>query len=1483
VTAESTVTAEGTVPAGNGPNHWTWLRRRAPLVACFVLLVALPFATAPGEIIADTKFELAVDPARFLSSALTLWNPQQFGGLADQYVGYLFPMGPFFELARLLAVPGWVAQRLWLAALLLTGFTGVVRLAGRLAIGTPGTRLVAGMAYALSPVALTVAGQTSGELLPISVVPWIVLPLTSMRPWLSGPAGPGTGRGRTASRARAVARSAVAIALCSGLNAASTFAAVVPCGWYILTRPGTATRGRLLAWWLPATALITVSWSVPLLLLSRYGVSIVPYTESTQVTATTTSLVDILRGTENWIGYQSTSGVPNRPLAFGIDTGVVQATLAGALAALGLAGLARRDLPERRFLLWLALGGIVVISLGYASSLGSPLEGPLVALINGPASAFRNLWKFDPLVRLPVAMGLAHLLAAPWRIKARTASTRTVLRAVAAVALASLVLPTATTGLASPGSFSQIPSYWVAAGGWLTTHAGKQAVLVEPGAGFSEYTWGSPMDDVLQGLTNVDFAERNLGVVGSAGNERLLDAIDQEFAAGDGSAGLTTVLARMGIKYVLVRNDLAGSQLTGTSPARVQDTVSTSPGLTLVARFGPQVPDDAPQDVLAGVTARYPAIEVYQVAGAEPAAVVQPTTGTLRLAGAPESLITLANEGLLGTSPVLLNSDGAGDQVAGAVVTDSLRRRVVNFGQLRTNYSPTLTATEPADTFLSIDDFTEPGWSAYEAVAQYSGIRDVTASSSASDLQASTSQWASGVFPYSAFDGNPDTMWESDANYGPLGQWIQGTFDSTIRFGQGSDTAIGVAFADNPDVGPPVTRVTVSTSAGQVSDSVRITGSLQSLRVPAGPSDWLRITVTGLAPLSAASLDGTQAGIATIDVPGLTASRTIVAPPVPAGSSGGQQATVVLAKAQPYQPGCELAAARWVCSPVLATTSEEQYGFNESVTEPSSQVSAVRGTAVLTAPALIAKDALSGPGQPVVTPSSTETDDPQDQAWNAFDGNQATSWIASPSDPHPTLSISWQAPATVSQLTIERPPNATGLTQVLITGSGGQRRGAMVPKSGKVRFAAMTTTRLTLTFTTDQAPVQVSDVAIPGVPFIRATAQISLGCGQGPRLSVGGVSVPTEVTATSADLLDGRPVSFQACDPVRLPAGTTAVTESASDAFDAQDVVLAPFSPAHHPTHRPTGLPGTAAGTTAAPPTAATVVSWGSSRRTLRVTATARSYLEVNENFNAGWQAVIDGRTLRPVQLDGWKQAWVLPAGNSGVVTLTYQPAATYRDAIGAGLAALLLCLAASLLPAGGAPLPWMTGPWMTGPWMTGQRRPGRRRLRRWPTVAGAAAALAVVGLVLGGYPGAVLLPVVTGLLLLPSRGRRRGRHGPDQRDRDTVDRPLLLGGLLAVASAIGAVGEHLVYSGDSGLTVTALSDAIPQVLCLLVVGGLAACLPGALAPPSDAPRGVRGVVLSAEGNGAEPPSPPSDAPRGVRGVVPPGDSALDAHGEEGT
>jgi len=1373
----------------------------AEVIACCLALAALPFCTAFGDVIADTKFELAVNPAGFLSGALTLWNPQQFGVLLNQAVGYLFPMGPFFAGLHALGIAGWVVQRLWLSALLVTAFGGTVMLTARLGIGSPRTRLAAGAAFAVSPMALGMLGQTSGEFLPMALMPWIIIPLTDPGPWSRGADGD---RWQTAGRrARAAARSAVAVALCSGMNAASTIAVLLPAFIYLMTRPGAATRARMLAWWAPAVVLVSLSWGVPLVLLSRYGTSIVPFTESAQVTSSTTSLLNILHGTESWIGFQTASGQPQRPLAFLLSVRLVPAALTALLAALGLAGLARRGLGERRFLLCSVLAGTVILALGYVSSLGNPLEGPLIGLINGPGAPFRNLWKFDPMVRLPLAAGLAHILAAPRVTRHRFSRQRIALAAVAAAGLASLLLPAAVTGLASPGSFSQLPGYWRSATGWLDQHAGNQAVLAEPGSAFGEYTWGSPQDDVLQALTNVDWVERNLEVVGSVGSERLLDTVDQQLAAGDGSPGLTTALARMGIRYVLVRNDLSTDALSGTQLARVHDAIAASPGLTLAAQFGPETGGGSPDSAIAGFSARYPAVQVYQVAGAQAAAVVQPAAGTLRAYGAPESLITLANQGLLGDSPVLVNGDGQGQPAAASVVTDSLRRRTDNFGELRTNYSPTLTAGQPATTFLSSDDYTEPGWAPYLATAAYSGIKDVTASTSSSDIQAGASRWATGTLPYAAFDGNPDTRWESGAFDTPVGQWIQASFDSPVAFG--ATTALGtvkVAFADDPSIGQPVTQVMVSSAAGSVTDPVRVTGSSQPLPVPAGPSSWLRITVTQVEDQSIVPLFGTQVAISSISVPGVSATRTIVTPAV----TGADPAAVVLAKAQPYQPGCMLTPARWVCSPQLSNLTEEQYGFSQSFTEATAEPATLSGSVLLTDPALAVSSADAAAREPSVTASSTYTPDLQDQAWNAFDASTRTGWTAGPADTHPELTINWGYQRTLSQLTIKRPAGAAGATQVIMAGSGGQRRGAVIGAGGAVRFAPMKTTRLSLTFVTDQAPVQVSDVSIPGVqPFRVPAAPLRLSCGRGPQLTVDGQRVPTKVTGSYAALLNGQPLQFSACRPVRLAAGANQVTEPATDPFNVQAAVVAGPLPVGQPAGRMLAPQAGAA-------VAADVTAWGGSQRTVQVSAADRSYLEVNQNYNVGWQAVLGGRTLTPVRLDGWKQAWVLPAGSSGTVTLSYRPAGLYQAALIAGLAGLLLCLAVAFArPRRRAPGTWPGA----RPDADGDRPrwPGGPRWYHRLGVAAAVPALTVAGLLLGGYPGAVLLPAATALFLVRIRGR------------GIFPGPRLLAGLFAAVAVTGAVGEQMIVSGSSGHLVTTLSNVIPQAGCLVVIAGLAAGL----------------------------------------------------------
>ena len=241
----------------------------------------------------------------------------------------------------------------------------------------------------------------------------------------------------------------------------------------------------------------------------------------------------------------------------------------------------------------------------------------------------------------------------------------------------------------------------------------------------------------------------------------------------------------------------------------------------------------------------------------------------------------------------------------------------------------------------------------------------------------------------------------------------------------------------------------------------------------------------------------------------------------------------------------------------------------------------------------------------------------------------------------------------------------------------------------------------------------------------------------------------------------------------------------------------------------------------------------------------------VNENFNAGWQAAWTGGRCRPVRLDGWKQAWLLPAGTAGTVTLTYLPDALYRDAIGGGLGSLALVVLVALWPGTPAWRPrWLRLPraWRRvraprkghracgggGAHRARSARARRTGARggRWVTAAALAPGLtttlataAVVGclllagLWLGGYPGAVILTVATALFAVAVSYRRA--HWAWYR----LSRPWVVAALLLAAAACGAVGGQLLLAGVTGPLVKTLVSTAPQVICLAVVGRMAAAL----------------------------------------------------------
>ncbi|PRC51094.1 hypothetical protein C6A85_65925, partial [Mycobacterium sp. ITM-2017-0098] len=80
------------------------------------------------------------------------------------------------------------------------------------------------------------------------------------------------------------------------------------------------------------------------------------------------------------------------------------------VAAGGLAGLALARMPGRGRLIAMLLTGVVLLAAGVSGSLGSPIAHHVQVFLDADGTPLRNLHKLEPLLRLPLALGLAHLL-----------------------------------------------------------------------------------------------------------------------------------------------------------------------------------------------------------------------------------------------------------------------------------------------------------------------------------------------------------------------------------------------------------------------------------------------------------------------------------------------------------------------------------------------------------------------------------------------------------------------------------------------------------------------------------------------------------------------------------------------------------------------------------------------------------------------------------------------------------------------------------------------------------------------------------------------------------------------------------------------------------------------------------------------------------------------------------------------------------------
>jgi arabinofuranan 3-O-arabinosyltransferase len=1316
----------GTRPPWRPRHRWGDAAERAGLrwaVLAWAIVLVLLLVQDPGRMTFDTKLGVDIDPVGFYERLWDLWNPLEYlGSLQDQYIGYAFPMGAFYLLAHLLQVPVWVTERVWMSLLIAVGFLGLVRLAEALGIGTRATRLLAGAAFALWPTFTILIGSSSGGLLPGLLAPWAVLPLIRAR-----------------SPRAAAARSGLVVVCMGGINAVSTLAVLVLPAMYLLTRRG-RRRWAPGGWWVLAVLLAAAWWAVPLLYQGRYGFNFLPDIEQAATTTQTMSAAAVLRGSGNWVAYLN-FGQPWLT-AGSVMTESVWAVAAGAVAAAaGLAGLARRDLPEA---LWLraTVGVAALYALaGYGGPLGGPLSAQVQTLLNGTLAALRNVYKIEPVLAVVLALGIAHVLArGVWpRPAARTFS------AVAAVAvLAGLGLPYLNQQALQPGSFTAVPAYWQQAANWLGAHNGTETTLVVPADSHGIYDWGQPIDEPLEPLASSPWVERSLVPFSGGGVSDLLNGAEQAIEAGTASPGLAGYLARAGIRYVLVRNDLDPAQL-GYTPPQVVHAALRASGFIRVASFGQPAPTgpvgQGTSLQVEAIEPQYPPVEIFQAA--DPAgrpggpAAVLPAASTTLVDGGPASLLQLTGQGLLGIDEpaVIARQDTAADPPAvRQLVTDGLRRADTAFGlpDDNTSYTYTATGTIPPDDPQGAGgqqprQLLPAGTAGRQTVAVLTGAASVTASSAGSWLFEEPQG-----DPANAFDGNPATAWAEASAVSAAGQWIQ------INFSSPRDLPGSAAVRLLDDIPRPVaTRLVVTTAAGRAVTNTRVTAAPQPLRIPPGTSGWLRITI---AAARGGTPGGPGAGITDVSIPGVRVTSYLR----PSQDQAGPDPSFSFQRSAGEALGLPGDPPESDLNRTFSTPAAASYGV-------SAEVTAVPGAALN---ALLDRLGPAAAAQLRISASSTFGSLPALRPQNLLDG---TGWIAA--GPSATVSLRWKGQRTISE--IQLTPAIVGIaaepTRVQITSPDGARD-VPLPSSGILRFPPLVTDQLDISFpgvmpttaynplvgSAQQLPVGLGSLTVPalaslstGIPA--ATASFHLACGQGPPLAVDGRIYPTSVSGTVRDLINLTPLPLHLCTggaALAVPAGRHWLSSPGTGVpLAVTDLSLTDVAATR-----------SAATRTAAASRSLRIVSWGTEDRTATIGPGGLSYLEVHQTFSPGWTATMNGHRLAPVTLDGWQQAYVVPAGVGGAVVMTFTPVTGYHWLLGGAALALCVLIAGALWPsrrgrvrAAAARRP--RGAAFGDPGSSGSPAAGAGPARLagyWLAAAGVALALA-----LAGGPVAIAVPAV--------------------------------------------------------------------------------------------------------------------------------------------
>lgn len=1253
-----------------------------------LLIVALcvlpPLWSSPGQVSADTKSYLYLDPGRLLYRATSLWDPSVGAGtVAHQVAGYLWPMGPYFWLMQQVGCPDWVAQRLWWSLLALAASFGMLRLARALGLTATAGCIVA-LAYAFNPYSLQYLARLSGLLTPWALLPWMLLCVLQVR------------RSRNL---RSGITLGILIATAGSVNVTAlvmAFLGVIT--WIIVdVMTGTVPLRRHIA--LLATALTTAVtcgawWIVALLIQGRYGLPILRYTETYETVAKASTPQEILRGLGYWFFYgndhngawvaASTRMIGTTPLlALGMFVSMI------ALVAIGLA----RHRHTRHCVALLVVG--LAVAVGSNPQGMSSIYGRLFESVvnNESGFALRSSPRATPilLVALAVSLGFAwDHYSTSLRVMCRK-HVRSVSFGLVTVLLVAQNYPWVTGHLITPSIARDhtLPAYWTDTARAIDAVTRDPSIIARtyelPGVDFATYTWGGTIDPVTPGLIDSQYLARELVPYGSDATADLLNAFESRIQEGRFEpSSLQPAAAIFGADTVTFRGDLRYDTYRTPNPGRLWRELSLA-GLDI--RYESRRMSTADATAIADATVlsqprseSFPVTAVLQ-ATPQPLVSVSPLSEHTRLVGSGDgvidavtalgrkSLATFIYDATAAVSPVAF---GSPERV---IVTDSNRRQSRRWYSVGSNLGRTERADEisrkdPSDNRLMpfVDNHSVVAAPSAQSVSLLVG--DITAVSASNHGHPIVSTPEDR--PENAFDGDPFTAWRTGIIGRSIGQHVEAIFARPVQASRvellwprvgNTERHItrGRIILSSPSSDPE--RVVEFTATGEDTETTVTfpSTSFQHIRVVIDDDTFgLRSIYDGLP--------GT--GIAEISIPGVRNEEFVLLPTPTDAANNVRNTSYVL--------------SRWRLDESIPNRNDPEARLLRVLDRSQSSTMNISGILRLNGRV---DDAIlieaSGARQITAASNRRMTGSPYTSAMNLLDGDSASAWVT-PLDESVGSSVTFTglSPSRTSTVSFVDDSWHSRPTKLELTFSDGSTMTADVPESGEsftVQHPVQNNvlTRISVTaispkFYPDyfsrmdrELPVALTEVS-DAVSRGESTPSMTEDC-RSDLLTINDEPVPVRLLPQSpsgGNMWTGQPVAFEGCDVVALQDGRNYIesTSGRQTGWNVDRLVLSPTSATNTPSE----------------PVAATILSSNRTRIVARVDSPTSSVVSLGVSNNRGWSATFSGAAGTQVLRDsfvvnGYQHGVVTPG--PGIVTFEWTPQRWYQRAMWMSLVAACVAI----------------------------------------------------------------------------------------------------------------------------------------------------------------------------------------------------------------